>query len=192
MYMLRVFDAATSSAVPISVMRLRQRAISPGASHSPPRKVITTSPVMRGLASWTMLRNQARPARPGAVATSARSTTRTCVASSAVATARCDSTVARSRKLVTACRPSAICTHTSTGAAIASVRSPGRAHARRRVTIDDMKTSNATATPVSRWSGCMRTVGCASGHSDPRQSGTSVQASAAPEWRTRPPSTIWK
>ena len=58
--------------------------------------------------------------------------------------------------------------------------------------IDDANTSSATATPVSRCSAWISTVGCASGHSDPRHSGTSVQASAAPEWRTRPPSTIWK
>ena len=54
-YMLSVFDAATSSAVPIRVMIVRQWAISPGASHRPPTKVITTMPVMRGLPRLTML-----------------------------------------------------------------------------------------------------------------------------------------
>ena len=113
--MLSAFDAATSSAVPISVMIVRQCAISPGASHSPPRKVITTMPVMRGLPRRTMLANQAALTRPGTADGSARSATSTCVASSAVATARCASTVARSRKLVTARMPSAICTHDQHG-----------------------------------------------------------------------------
>ena len=121
-YMLSVFDAATSSAVPIRVMIVRQWAMSPGASHRPPRKVITTMPVMRGLPRLTMLLNQVALTRPGTVSGSARSATSTCVASSAVATPRCASTVARARKLVTARTPSAICTQTSTGARTASAR----------------------------------------------------------------------
>ena len=190
--MFSAFDAATSSAVPINVMIVRQCAISPGASHSPPRKVITTIPVMRGLPRRTMLANHSRRMRPGTTVGSARRTISTCVASSAVATARCASTVARSRKLVTARMPSAICTTTSTGATIASARRSRRAPARRAVMIDDANTISATATPVRRCSAWISTVGCASGHSEPRQSGTSVHASAAPEWRTRPPSSIWK
>ena len=72
-YMLSAFDAATSSAVPINVMIVRQCAISPGASHSPPRKVITTIPVMRGLPRRTMLANHSRRKRPGTAVGSARS-----------------------------------------------------------------------------------------------------------------------
>ena len=71
----------------------------------------------------------------------------------------------------------------------ASRRSAGRV-ARRKVTIDDARTRQATVTAFNRCSAWMSTVGCAWGQSDPRQSGTSVQASAAPEWRTRPPRTI--
>src|SRR6185436_19966678 len=55
MYMFSAFEAATSSAVPISVMIVRQCAISPGASHRPPRKVMITMSVMRGLARRTIM-----------------------------------------------------------------------------------------------------------------------------------------
>ena len=48
--MLIVFDAPTRNAVPSRVMIARQWAMPPGASHSPPENVTTTSPVMRGLA----------------------------------------------------------------------------------------------------------------------------------------------
>ena len=70
---------------------------------------------MRGLPRRTMLANQAALTRPGAASGSATSATITCVASSAVATPRCASTVARSRKLVTARMPSAIWTHDQHG-----------------------------------------------------------------------------
>ena len=58
--MLKVFEAATSSAVPMRVMSARQVAICPGASQRPPTKVMITIPVMRGLASWTTAGNQAQ------------------------------------------------------------------------------------------------------------------------------------
>ena len=86
--MLKVFEAATSSAVPTRVMIARQPAICPGASQRPPAKVMITMPVMRGLASATTARNQARPGKRGRPSGRAASTVSTIVPRSAVATAR--------------------------------------------------------------------------------------------------------
>ena len=64
------------------------RRSAPGASQSPPRKVMITMPVMRGLASATMLARTRRAlTRPGTASRTRRAARRsTCVASSAVAT----------------------------------------------------------------------------------------------------------